>query len=60
MNKKKYLTKDHAVNLDLLDNYVKDTIFSFCSFWIVLGPAIYEAYFKKTTPMYEEEDKFAE
>ena len=59
MNKKKYLTKDHAVSLDLLDSYVKDTFFSFFTFWIVIGPCIYEAYFKKDVAMYDEEDKFA-
>jgi hypothetical protein len=44
---KERLDKDRAVSTTMLDNYVKDVFGSFIVFWFVLGPVIYEAYFKK-------------
>lgn len=42
--KSEYLTKDHAVDLPMLDSYVKDVASSFVIFWIIIGPVIYQTY----------------
>ena len=41
------LDKDRAVSTKMLDNYVKDVFGSFLVFWLVIGPVVYQAYFKK-------------
>lgn len=45
--KSEYLTKDHAVDLPMLDSYVKDVASSFVIFWIIIGPVIYQTYIQK-------------
>ena len=55
-----HLTKDHAVDLGLLDSYVKDVASSFVLFWVCIGPIIYKTYFQKEEPREDEiEDSFA-
>ena len=41
---KNRLSKDHALDVNLLDSYVKDTIGSFVLFWFLIGPVVYKAY----------------
>ena len=54
----KYFTKDHALDTNLLDSYVKDTIGSFLMFFMVIGPVAYDVYFKKGDADEEPEDGF--
>ena len=55
-----YLTKDHAVDLNLLDSYVKDVTSSFVLFWVCIGPIIYKTYFVKEEPRQDQiQDTFA-
>ena len=37
-------TKDHALDVNLLDSYVKDTLGSFALFWVMLIPMCYKTY----------------
>merc|ERR1712070_561036 len=39
-------TKDHALDVNLLDSYVKDTLGSFALFWVMLIPMCYKTYVK--------------
>jgi len=45
--KKKYYSKDHALDTQLLDIYLRDTIGSFFLFWIMIGPISYKIFVKK-------------
>jgi len=47
------ITEDHAININMLDNYVKDVVKSFFTFWILIGPTIYKAHIQKI----EDEDE---
>ena len=56
------LTPDHALNLSLLDHYVKDVFKSFFGFWLLIGPTIYKAYFSKEDDPFKyqlPEDRYA-
>ncbi len=50
---KEGLSKDHAVNLNMLDSYIKDVIGSFLLFWIAIGPVVYESCIKKNQAVEE-------
>ena len=56
------LTKDHAIQAEALDSYLKDVIGSFFLFFIAIGPVIYTTHFKKAQLEKEEkelDDKYA-
>lgn len=41
------LETNKAISTQMLDAYVKDVVGSFLMFFVVLGPVIYESYFKQ-------------
>jgi hypothetical protein len=41
------LHKDKAVSIQMLDDYVRDVVGSFVMFFFVIGPVVYESYFKQ-------------
>ena len=43
--KKKYYTRQHALDSHLLDCYLKDVFSSFFLFFVMIGPITYKAYF---------------
>ena len=45
--KKKYYSKDHALDTNLLDIYIRDIVGSFLLFWIMIGPISYKTFVKK-------------
>lgn len=44
---KENLEANKAIPTQMLDAYVKDVVGSFLMFFVVLGPVIYESYFKQ-------------
>jgi hypothetical protein len=59
--KKQYYTKDHALDTNLLDSYLKDVVSSFVLFWLVIGPVCYKTYIKKEeVSPHNTEDTYAE
>jgi hypothetical protein len=41
------IDKNRAVPTQMLDAYVRDVVTSFLMFFVVIGPVVYESYFKK-------------
>ena len=61
--KKQNYSKEQALDVALLDSYVRDTVGSFFLFWLLIGPVVYKAYFQNEgfgvdTP-HEVEDTYA-
>jgi hypothetical protein len=58
-----YYSKDHALDINLLDSYVRDAVGSFFLFWFLIGPVVYKAYIQKDgfgfDKPHEVEDTFA-
>ena len=59
--KSQYFTKDHALDLNLLDSYMRDAVGSFFLFFLVIGPVLYKTYVKpdESAP-HEVDDTFAD
>lgn len=55
---KEKLQKDRAIPVSMLDAYIKDMVGSFLLFWVVIGPVVYQTYFKKQPVSFSEDDKY--
>ena len=44
--KKKNYTDEHALDPNLLDAYIKETVSSFFLFFVMIGPIVYKTHFK--------------
>lgn len=42
--KKQNYSKEHALDVALLDSYLRDAVGSFFLFWFLIGPVVYKAY----------------